>query len=196
MQNHVFPGSRARWEDLSDAELLRQSQAAPEAFGLFYERHFDQVLSFFYRRTVSVETAADLTAETFAAAFLARHRYKDEGAPTTAWLLKIARHKLQKTLRRGQVVGRARRSLGLEPVGVDEGAYERVETLVDLRPLRDELCAAMQSISPNLAQAVYLRVGLDLPYAEVALRLRCTESAARVRVMRGMALLSDKLEVT
>ncbi|HYT80029.1 MAG TPA: sigma factor-like helix-turn-helix DNA-binding protein [Actinomycetota bacterium] len=53
----------------------------------------------------------------------------------------------------------------------------------------------MGSMSPKLAQAVLLRVGLELPYDEVARRLRCSESAARVRVARGLARQTERLEV-
>jgi DNA-directed RNA polymerase specialized sigma24 family protein len=39
-----------------------------------------------------------------------------------------------------------------------------------------------------------LRVGHDLPYAEVARRLGCSEGAARVRVTRALTRLADLLE--
>jgi DNA-directed RNA polymerase specialized sigma24 family protein len=42
---------------------------------------------------------------------------------------------------------------------------------------------------------VVLRVGHDLPYEEVAMRLRISEGAARVRVARGLARLGELLEV-
>lgn len=176
-----------------DAELLEAGTA--EDFATFYDRHARAVLGFLYRRTADPETAADLAAETFAQAYLSRRRYRETGSGARAWLLGIAHHQLSRTLRRRRVEDAARRRLGMERVVVDEISYERIEELADFAPLREELRKALDSVSPRLAQAVLLRVGLDLPYAEVARRLRCSESAARVRVARGLAKLSDRLEV-
>src|SRR5215218_648685 len=50
----------------SDAELL--SATDTRSFELFYRRNFEALLGFFARRTRDPELAADLTAETFAAA--------------------------------------------------------------------------------------------------------------------------------
>jgi DNA-directed RNA polymerase specialized sigma24 family protein len=54
----------------------------------------------------------------------------------------------------------------------------------------------MGTLTPKLAQAVDLRVGLDLPYPEVARRLGTTEGTARARVARGLSNLLDNLEMS
>ena len=65
-----------------------------EDFGRFYDRYVRSLLAFFQRRTRDPETAADLTAETFAAAMVARGRYRGgtetaagwlSGSPSTSW---------------------------------------------------------------------------------------------------------------
>jgi RNA polymerase sigma factor (sigma-70 family) len=182
-------------ETRSDGELLRAALDDPEAFGVFYDRHATSLLAYFYRRTACAETAADLTAETFAAAFAARRRYREMGAPAAAWLFKIAERQLGRALRRGRVDERARRRLGMERISPDEESIERIEALADLEPVRAAVRDAIGSLSPNLATAVALRVGEDLPYAEVARRLGCSEAAARTRVARGLSQLADRLEV-
>ena len=185
---------QASREMRSDAELLAAARDDPEAFGIFYDRHVRALLAYFYRRTACAETAADLAAETFAAAFAARRRYGERGAPARAWLFKIGRRQLGRALRRGRVDQRARRRLGLERVPLDEESIERIEALADLEPVRAAVREAMGSLSPNLAAAVALRVGDDLPYVEVARRLGCSEGAARTRVARGLSKLADRLE--
>jgi len=98
-----------------------------EAFGLFYRRRVDAVLAFFLRRTGDRELAADLTAETFAAALSALSRYSPQRSPALAWLFTIAHHKLIDSIRRGQVEDRARRRLGIEPLVFSDEDIERVE---------------------------------------------------------------------
>jgi RNA polymerase sigma-70 factor, ECF subfamily len=178
----------------SDAELLRESSRRPEAFGEFYDRHAEPLLGFFARRTWDAQEAADLTAETFAAAFASRRRYRDTGAPAYAWLLGIARHQLGRALRRRRVDDRARRRLGIERVELDDASLARIEELADLRALRPALAAALEQLPAGTARAVALRVTDELPYAEVAQRLGCSEGAARVRVTRGLNRLADLLE--
>jgi RNA polymerase sigma-70 factor (ECF subfamily) len=51
--------------DTDEALLLSGST---RDFGLFYDRYVTALLAFFQRRTGDAEAAADLTAETFAAA--------------------------------------------------------------------------------------------------------------------------------
>lgn len=178
----------------TDAELMAAAIRDPEAFGVFYDRHVVAVLRFLYRRTDSGDTAADLCAETFAAAFAQRNRFRDRGNSAKPWLYAIARNQLGHYVRRSRVSDRYRRRLGIEPLSLTEHELERVEELVDAEPFRAEIRAALMQLPASLAEAVLLRVGQDLAYREVAVRLRCSEGAARVRVSRGLRRLADLLE--
>src|SRR5919197_6580012 len=102
-----------------DVELLRRSARDPEAFGAFYDRHAATVLAYFQRRTACAESAADLTAETFATAFYSRRRYRDTGVPAIAWVLGIARHVLSDSIRKERIEVRARRRLLIGLAAVD-----------------------------------------------------------------------------
>lgn len=180
----------------SDADLLRASARDPDAFGEFYDRHAQRLLAFFARRTWDAQEAADLTAETFTAAFASRRRYRDTGAPAYTWLLAIGRHQLARAVRRRRVDDRARRRLGIDRVELDDTSLTRIEELADLQAMRPTLTAALERLPSETARAVALRVTDELPYAQVAQRLGCTEGAARVRVTRGLDRLADLLEAT
>jgi RNA polymerase sigma factor (sigma-70 family) len=182
----------AAWRDMSDADLLRRSLRDPEAFGEFYDRHARAILAFLYRRTASADMAADIAAETFAKAFLSRGRYReDSSASARSWLIAIAQHTLANALRSNRAGDRARRRLGMERLSVDDLSLERIEELADFAPLRDAIKDAVASLSPQLANALVLRVGQELPYSEVASQLGCSEGAARVRVARGLKRVAD-----
>jgi hypothetical protein len=66
-------------DGLADDELLGLARRDPEAFAVFYRRRIGSIVGFFVRRTACHETAADLTAETFAQAYLSLHRYCPTG---------------------------------------------------------------------------------------------------------------------
>jgi hypothetical protein len=73
--------------DATDEQLLVARDAA--SFELFYVRHVDAMLGFFARRTFDAEIAADMRAETFAAALASRRRFSPGGPPARAWLFGI-----------------------------------------------------------------------------------------------------------
>ena len=93
----------------SDDELLVSTD--PEAFGTFYARHAASIQRYFAWRTGDPELAADLTSETFAAALLARRRFKPGGAPAEAWLYTIAARRLVDHRRRAAGAQRMREVL-------------------------------------------------------------------------------------
>src|SRR5215468_10127839 len=96
----------------TDAELLSASQRDQAAFGELYSRHVDTIHAWFVRRIQWA--AADLTAETFAQAWLVRSRFRDRrDGSALPWLLGIARNVLGESLRRDRVATRARERLGL-----------------------------------------------------------------------------------
>jgi hypothetical protein len=61
-------------DDRTDTELILASRADPATFVELYRRHAEDLLQYFARRTLDPESAAELTAETFAEAFSSRGR--------------------------------------------------------------------------------------------------------------------------
>jgi RNA polymerase sigma-70 factor (ECF subfamily) len=180
--------------DVSDAELLARAREDPESFGLFYDRHAERVLAFCVRRTGCAETAADLTAETFAAAYARRRTYRATGAPAEAWLFGIARRQIGTFLRRRRVSDRYRRRFGFQTLQVPEDESERIVHGLAMEPLRLALIEALHELPSSQAEALQLRVVDELPYVDVAARLGCSEGAARVRVSRALSTLAGLLE--
>jgi RNA polymerase sigma factor (sigma-70 family) len=170
---------------LGDDELLALTPRRPEAFAVFYQRHERALLGYLVRRTGDPELAADLSAETFAAALLSVRRFDAKRGGALAWTFGIAHHKLVRALERGRVEDRARRRLRLPPLVLEDDALERVARLGgDARV--DELLAQLPA--PQ-AEAVRARVIDERPYGRIAADIRCSESVVRQRVSRGLATL-------
>jgi RNA polymerase sigma factor (sigma-70 family) len=179
--------------DLADEELLVAGRRDPDAFGAFYRRRVDAVLAFFLRRTGNRELAADLTAETFAAALAALPRYRPQRSTALAWLFTIAHRKLVDSIRRGQVEDRARRRLGLEPLVLGDEDIERVEQRA-AAAAGDSALLALERLSAEQREAVAGRVLEEARYDELARRLRCSEAVVRKRVSRGLAELRTRMK--
>jgi RNA polymerase sigma-70 factor (ECF subfamily) len=181
---------------MTDAELILASRRDPTRFRELYDRLADDLLAYFYRRVLDPEVAADLLAETFAAAFERRGRFKDRGKPGAAWLYGTAAKELSHWYRRQAVELRAVKRLGMTVPPLDDESISRIETLVDTGDRRAAVATALGSLPDAERAAVQLRVIDELAYAEIAVRLSCSEGAARVRVHRGLARLNRLMEAS
>jgi RNA polymerase sigma factor (sigma-70 family) len=133
--------------------------------------------------------AADLTAETFAAALTARARYDPARAAPQTWLYGIAAHKLNDWRRRGYAEDRARRRLGIEQIalGVDDvRELERLGSEVTLMEHLEELPREQRA-------ALRARLVDEQDYGEIAGVEGVSEAAIRQRVSRGLAGLRRRL---
>jgi RNA polymerase sigma factor (sigma-70 family) len=166
-------------------------------FAELYSDQARRVLVFFTRRTFDVETARDLTAETFAQAFEHRRRCRgrtpDQAA---AWLFGIARHQLSRYARTGRVERKAVERLGLRVPQVSADDHERILELAGLAELRERVAAAFSDLSDDHRDALRLRVIDERPYEEVARSLGVSEQTARARVSRGLRRLADALDLS
>jgi RNA polymerase sigma factor (sigma-70 family) len=172
--------------ELSDAELIRAAKSDAAAFGALYERHALRVYTWCRRRLDWA--ASDLTAETFAQAWLSRDRFRDErGGTALPWLLGIARNVLRETIRLDRVETRARERLGLPLDLASEDGYAAVD---DRLSPRTALTLALDRLPEHERKALELRVVDDLPYDQVAARLAIQPAAARLRVSRALRRLA------
>lgn len=172
--------------DRSDADLIRAAAADAAAFAELYERHVRAVFAWFDRRLSWA--AADLTAETFARAWLRRGRFRDERSGSALpWLLGIAANVLRESVRRDRLDTRARARLGLPLHLADEAGFGDVESRLSPRA---ELERALARLPQEQRRAVELRVLDELPYPEVARRLSIRPAAARLRVSRALRRLA------
>ena len=172
----------------SDAKLLGEARNDPHAFRELYERYADGVHGFHLRRSRDVEAAHDLTAETFAQAWLSRARFRDEaGGSAGPWLFAIARHVLLASVRRQSIERTACQRLGVfERLEREPAQVEPAETWLE------GLDEAFDELPESQREAIRLRVVADLDYDGVADALGTTPRAARVRVSRGLAALRKR----
>lgn len=161
-----------------------------------YRRHGRTLLLFLVRRTADPEAALDLWAETFAQATAARRAFRgttdDEAA---AWLYGIAKRQLAQFYRRGSAERRALERLRIERPPLTPEVEAELVREAGLAEVRREVAAAVAVLSPDVREAVALRVVNELPYADVAARLVITEAAARARVSRGLRALGGALDL-
>lgn len=172
----------------TDAELLKAARTDAAAFRELYDRYAEAIHRFHRGRTQQHDAALDLTAETFAQAWLARGRFRDlAGGSARPWLYAIARHVLVASVRTRTLERTATQRLGIL-FEIDRTAAVEPEPV-----WLEGLDEAMAALDPELRRTLELRVVEQLGYREVAAATGVTPGAARVRVHRGLRALRARL---
>ncbi len=154
---------------------------SPPPFAAFLEEQRVPVYRFLLA-AVGPNDADDCFQETFLAALRAYPRLRD-GSNLRAWVLTIA---TRKAIDHG-------RALARRPVPVERVPERPAPVVLD----GDDpgLWWAVRTLPPMQRAAVIHRYVLDLPYADVARALGCTEEAARANAYEGRRKLRAMREL-
>ena len=176
----------------TDAQLITRAREDPEALAELYLRYRERLYRWF-RLRLPEAAASELTAELFAQVALGLKRFRDEANGSAApWLYGIAKNLLRRYYERGRIEENGRRRLGL-PIRSYEQDFEAIEERIRASELQGDLESALDSLPKTQREALTLRIVGELPYEEVAATLGCSETAARIRVMRALGKLGRLL---
>lgn len=170
-----------------------QPTTTPPAFRDLYDQNVERVYRYHLARTGAPADAEDLTAETFWAALRSFERLQ-KNAPSAAWLMGIARHKLADHFRRSLFRGRPR-VVALDELpdpplpgpSLEEQAGQRLEMA--------RVSAALRQLNAERAEAIALHYFAGLALAEVAQAMGKSEEAAKKLVQRGLSELRQRLGI-
>lgn len=180
----------------ADALLVRQAQAGSRtAFDMLvlkYQRRIERLLSRSVRDAADV---ADLTQETFLAAYRALPGFRGESAFYT-WLYRIAvnaarRHLSQQPrLQQVQAWDDSEGTFGTAPTPSDDATPE---SLLAGRQLARELDEAVESLVEEQRRALLLREVDGLSYDEIGELMRCPPGTVRSRIYRAREAVAARL---
>ena len=161
----------------SDMDVIRESFAAPERFGVVFERHFSRIFRYLSLRA-GPSAAEDLTAQTFAVAFERRASVEGKGGSALPWLYGIASNLLRNEQRREQ--HRLSVAIGIT-------AQEPWSSLGDpvLESEAGYLLDAVEKLDDDQREALLLFVWADLSYFEIAEALSIPVGTVASRISRA-----------
>ncbi len=160
---------------------MRHPNSSLPPFQRLLDEHRADVYRFLVA-SVGRQAADDCFQETFLSALRAYPRLRD-ASNLRGWLLTIA---TRKTLDHWRA--ERRRPIPVERIP-ERAAPERADG-------DREVWKTVETLPPMQRAAVIHRYVLDLPYAEVALALGCSEEAARANAYEGRRKLRRMQEVT
>jgi RNA polymerase sigma-70 factor, ECF subfamily len=156
-------------------------ERAATPFDEVYREHADAIYRFCVSQLRDTETAEDVAADVFAAAFAAYERVHPEASGVRTWLFRIARNAVIDQYRRE---GR-RRSL-LARIGRDRQFPDSVEESVEQRSDLRSICAALETLRERDRQLVGLRIAAGLSFADIGGVLGIREGSAKMATHRAL----------
>ena len=172
----------------TDAGVIEQSLASPQAFGELFDRHWQPVHR--YCRSRAGDAGEDLAAETFRVAFDGRASYDLGRADARPWLLGVATNLIRTHLRTSE---RGRRAVQRLDVGLGEDHAEAAVGRAEAALLGPALAKALDGIPAADRDALLLMAWNDLSYAEVSEALGVPLGTVRSRISRARLRLRAHL---
>ncbi|MCA9965878.1 MAG: sigma-70 family RNA polymerase sigma factor [Anaerolineales bacterium] len=176
---------------VEDDMLVARAQQNLGAFSELYQRHVQRVYRYVLVRVGgNVQDAQDLTSQTFLAAMEGLKSYRST-QPFVAWLLGIARHKVADQFRRQKPQVDLETAVSLTDTNTDD-PDEQLDQQLDIARVTRKL----QTIAPDRAEVITLRLMAGLEVPDIARLLDKNEAAVRMLLFRGLRDLQTQLNVT
>lgn len=188
----TYPSDAVPWPGTglgpgTDKQVLALSLDRPEAFGELYTRHFAVVYQYVAAR-LGPDTADDLAAETFLAAFRHRRRFDPSRGTVRPWLFGMATNLVAQHRRAESRWYAALARAGADPVITPTAAAaddDRIADQVAASQAGPALAAELARL-PDRDRDVLLLVAVGgLSYAEVAFALGIPEGTVGSRLNRA-----------
>ena len=171
----------------TETDLIQKAVAGDaDAFGKLYDSYVDEVYRFVYYRVNDVETAEDLTSQTFLKAWDNMGRYRLRGAPFKAWLVQIARNLIIDFYRT------RKDTLPLEPYAIGKADPNvNVSSVVEKRLQAQWLQKMLRHLTEEQREVLVLKFINGLSTREIARIMNKGQGAVRALQMRGLHALAD-----
>lgn len=180
----------------------RGVRSRDDRFRALFEEYYSAVEKFFARRGFSNEEAADLAQETFTRAYQKFDSVRDREA-VRSWLFAVAINVLRNTLRSRQAGKRSADEVSFEetvdsagerpgPAPGREGEEDVLDKLLT-RERQELLRGALDELPPRMREAVFLRVGRDLKYREIAAIQQVSVDTIKAQMLQARKRLRELL---
>ncbi|MDN5203515.1 sigma-70 family RNA polymerase sigma factor [Fulvivirgaceae bacterium BMA10] len=175
-------------ELIKEKEWISDAQKNPERFSKLYDKYFEGIFHFIFRRTDDEDVAGDLTSQTFLSALQNIKKYEFRGVPFSAWLYRIAANQVNKYYRdhKKKVVFSLEESVAWKLL--DEAEEDHQEEKLS------RLVSFLEELSSEDMAVLELRFFEEKGFKEIAYILEISESGAKMRTYRAIEKLKAFFE--
>lgn len=170
-----------------EADMIRRAQKDIQYFEPLYNKYYEAIFRYIFRKTENEELAADLTSTVFLKAMKALPKYEIRDVGFGAWLYRIATNETYQFFRK-----KKQQFLGLELGALDQvmicDGVEEESKKIDL------LKKMIVELSDEEIKIIELKFFENRNFREVAFILDKKESAVKMKLYRALNKLKVKFE--
>jgi RNA polymerase sigma-70 factor (ECF subfamily) len=171
-----------------DKMLVAAAKKNPKAFSALYDKYFEQIYLFIFKRVQDEALAGDVCQEAMLKAWTNLPKYEDRGFPFSAWLYRIASNEVNLFFR-GQ---KKMMTVEIEDKHVKTMMTELEIGEAEKESDQDKLLKVLSNLKPEHTEIIELRFFLQYSFKEIAEFYGITEANAKMRLYR----ILDKIKQT
>lgn len=170
----------------NESELIVLCQRDISYFSIIYNRQYTAIFRFILRKTDDEALTADLVSEVFLKAMLALPRFRFNGVPYQAYLMKIARN---------EVLTHYHKTKKRPVIALDElSLKEVIQREADLDLDTSEVVKLIGALEDDEIAILELKFFEGKAFQEIAYILERGESTVKMRYYRALQKLKEKVK--
>lgn len=178
---------------ITEAELIRKAQEDHRHFGALYEKYFEQLYRFIFKRLGGdEEVSGDLVQQTFIKAMANLNKYEDRGLPFSAWLYRIAQNEVNMFFRSQKkhyfVEINDRQLTGLLHDLENDQSFSQADI--------EQLVTIINNLEETQLDLIELRFFQEMSFREIADIYDITEANAKMRLYRLLEKIKHQWKTT
>jgi RNA polymerase sigma-70 factor (ECF subfamily) len=181
-----------------EKELLKRVKKDPQAFSLVYDKCYQPIFAYIFRRLGNYELARDITAETFLKAFQKIGWFEWRNIPLSAWLFRIATNEINLYFRKAKYTPshleetELHKYLQHEPgIETEKQAIERsLQENMEFNTIREQLL----QLDTKYQEVIALRFFEEKSIYEISSILGKKEGTVKSLLSRGLEKLRIAVE--
>jgi RNA polymerase sigma-70 factor (ECF subfamily) len=178
----------------SEQKLVERClQGDDAAWEIVVSSHGKRIYNLSYRYTNSRDEAEDLTQEILIRVYRNLESYRPEAGSFQNWTLRIARNLIIDFYRRSRRHQQTGGSEELEAMSLSDDTSPNPQRVAEQMEAAQFLQKGLQSLPPELKEAIILRELEGLSYQEIAELLHVPEGTVKSRINRGRLELAKLL---
>ncbi len=183
----VFKRAVSEEAVLEEWSEIQAAQRNPAMFRPLYDRYYEPIFRFVFRRTADEGVAGDLCAQVFLKAMQKLDTYQYKGVPFSSWLFRIAANEVAQHYRQNQ----KNRIVCADDTDLSDMIDEMDEDNNEVH--LENLTKVLDTLEDKDLQLIEMRFFEQRPFKEIADILGMTESNAKVKTYRILERLKTKL---
>lgn len=166
--------------------LIEKAKINPQFFGPIYNKYYDSIYRYIYKRVDEQETAFDITSNVFTKAMSALNKFEFRGVPFSSWLFRIAKSELYQSFRDNK----ARRTINIDMVNIVQIVDEFCDDKSEIN--RNKLLSSLTLLKESELKLIEMRFFEKRSFREIGELLDLTENNAKVKTFRALIKLKKK----